>query len=228
MPEYKSRRRWLTERWLRARRDQLLALAADLKQRLWPADWAMRCERMARLPDAESTSWQPAAGSSSAELLYWLQPLQSEQRRWLASLLDAPAAGSRTLLEALERQQFDWQARLDPLHSHRDYADQLRRLARMLGLPAVAASAYLENELQLRRAIDLLALESMPLRLRADWARQHVAGEGACIRWWQQQLLARAGLSPETVCVLQADDWPQLPPAWLAVGWLLSLRHAEG
>lgn len=228
MTRFKSRRRWLLARWMKGRVEQLQALAADLRRRFLPADWARRCEVMATLGEQELTDWKPRPGSSSAELLHWLQPLQPAQRMLLASLLDAPSAGPRTLLEAIKRLQLDWQARLDPLHSHRDYAEQLERLASLLGLAPAARSAYLENEQQLRGALDLLALESMPLRLRSQWATRHQAGVGQCLLWWQGQLLAKAGLAPETTCLLGVNDWPQMPSGWFALGWISCLRHTAG
>src|SRR5690606_37627806 len=116
--------------------------------------------------------------------------------------------------------------RLDPLHSHREYAAQLETLVSLLGLPVAARSAYLENELRLFRALDSLLLESLPLRLRGELANRFVAGEGGLMRWWHSQLLARAGVAGDGVEGLGEEDWPDMPPACFALGWVAGLRQA--
>ncbi len=229
MPAYKSRARWLTERWLAARRDQLLVHWQTLKGQLLPMQWPQRCGRMLQLPEGNLGAWKPSSGSSSAELLLLLERTPLLQRRWLAALLTAPCAGALTLVEAVERLQLDWRCQLDPLHSHREYAAQLVILARQLGLPAIAESAYLENEQQIRIAIDDLLFASLPMRLRAVLAGEYPPGNGSYLSWWHDRLLARAGVEGYGLEGLGADDWPEMPPSWMALGWLSSLRlDAEG
>lgn len=224
MPAYKSRARWQAERWLLARRDRLLVHWQSLKGQLLPAKWPQRCERMLQIPEGNLGYWQPRSGSSSAELTLLLEDIPLLQRRWLATLLSAPCAGPLTLVEALERLQLDWRCQLDPLHSHREYAAQLAIVARQLDLPAIATSAYLENERQICTAIDQLLFASLPLRLRAVLANDHRPGSGSYLSWWHDRLLARAGASGYAMEGLGADDWPEMPPSWLALGWLASLR----
>lgn len=224
MTAYKSRARWLTERWLAARRDQLLEHWEALKGQLLPAQWPQRCERMLQIPQGNLVDWQPRKGSSSAELALLLERTPLLQRRWLAVLLDAPCAGTLTLVEAVERLQLDWRSQLDPLHSHREYAAQLVILARQLDLPAVAESAYLENEQQIRAAIDQLLFASLPMRLRATLAGDYQPGNGSYLRWWHDRLLARAGVQGFSLEGLGPNDWPEMPPSWLALGWISSLR----
>lgn len=223
MPAYKTRARWLTERWLSAQRERALHHWQSLKVQLLPDPWPQRCERLLRIPEGNLGDWQPRPGSSSAELALLLQPASLEQRRWLATLLDAPCAGALALVEAVERLQLDWRCQLDPLHSHREYASQLVILARQLGLPVIAASAYLENELQVSKAVEQLLFTSLPMRLRAELASEPT-GHGFYLKWWQERLLARAGVAAYSLAGLGADDWPELPPSWLALGWLASLR----
>lgn len=224
MTAYKSRTRWLAERWLIARRDQLAQHWQELKSQLLPAQWPQRCARLLQIPDGNIGDWQPRRGSSSAELVLMLEHTPLLERRWLAVLLDAPCAGVHTLVEAVERAQLDWRSQIDPLHSHREYADQLVILARQLDLPFVAASAYLENERQISPAIDELLFASLPLRLRANLANEQPPGTGFYLHWWHERLLARAGAEGFTLEGLGAEDWPEMPPAWLALGWLCSLR----
>lgn len=226
MTQYKSRRRWQLERWLDRRKDQLQGHWLHLQEQLLPASWEARCQRVRGLPEGNASSWQPQPGSSSAELAMLLPALPLEQRQLLASLLDAPSAGVLTLVEAVERLQLDWRQRLDPLHSHREYAAQLETLAQLLKLPAAARSAYLENERRIFPTIDTLLFESLPMRLRADMANQHVMGEGGCLRWWQQRLLARSGVPGHDLAGLGEDDWPDMPAAWFALGWICGLRRA--
>jgi hypothetical protein len=142
----------------------------------------------------------------------------------LATLLDSPAAGARSLVEALERLQLDWRSQIDPLHSHREYARQLSILAARLDLPTVAEAAYLENEQQIHAAVDELLFASLPMRLRAELLNRYTPGSGHYIAWWHQRLLARAGEPEHDLEGLGADDWPEMPPAWLAIGWLCGLR----
>ncbi|WP_022964188.1 hypothetical protein [Halopseudomonas pelagia] len=227
MTAYKSRVRWLTERWLAVRRDRLLLHWQALKTQLMPAPWPQRCERMLQIPEGNLGDWQPRSGSSSAELALLLERTALPQRRWLAALLDAPCAGVLTLVEAVERLQLDWRCQLDPLHSHREYAAQLVILARQLDLPAIAATAYLENEQQIRKAIDELLFTSLPMRLRAELAGEQI-GNGFYLSWWHDRLLARAGVINYTLEGLGADDWPEMPPSWLALAWIASLRVQPG
>lgn len=229
MPAYKSRARWLTERWLAARRDELLLHWEALKGQLLPAQWPQRCERMLQIPEGNLGDWQPRKGSSSAELAVLLGTTALLERRCLAALLGAPCSGPLALVESLERLQLDWRSQLDPLHSHREYAAQLVILARQLGLPAVTESAYLENEIQIRAAIDHLLFESLPMRLRAKLVGEYVPGSSHYLDWWHDRLLARAGAEGYALEGLGPDDWPEMPPSWLAFGWLARLRHdADG
>ncbi|MFA5679586.1 MAG: hypothetical protein WC953_14490 [Pseudomonas sp.] len=225
MTRYKSRRRQV-EGWLGRRKEQLQGHWMDLQEQLMPASWAVRCQRVRQIPEGNPSRWMPRAGSSSAELSMLLSDLPLIQRQLLASLLDAPAAGVLSLVEAVERLQLDWRQRLDPLRSHRDYAAQLETLALLLKLPAAARSAYLENERRIFPAIDILLFESLPMGLRADMANQHVAGEGGCLRWWRQRLLARSGVPGYDLAGLGEADWPGMPAAWFALGWICSLRQA--
>lgn len=226
MAHYKSRRRWQLERWLNHRTEQLHVHWLSLRDQLLPASWAARSQRVRGLPEGNASSWQPPPGSSSAELAMLLADMPLVQRQLLASLLDAPAAGVLTLVEGVERLQLDWRQRLDPLHSHRDYAAQLETLAQLLKLPAAARSAYLDNERQIFPAIDTLLFESLPMRLRADMANRHAMGDGGCLLWWQQRLLARAGVPGHDLAGLGDDDWPDMPAGWFALGWICSLRRA--
>lgn len=226
--EYKSRQRWLMERWLRKRRAALVKRWEALQNQLLPAEWPARCARMARIPDAETITWMPQPGSSSAELVLLVAALPVHQRRWLASLLDAPSAGANTLVEAVERLQLDWRVRLDPLHSHREYAAQLVTIARQLDLQPAAESAYLENEQRIFPAVDLLLFESLPLRLRSTMLNRYQPGSGNYVVWWHEQLLARAGEPGFALDGLGEDDWPEMPAAWLALGWLCGLRLVAG
>ena len=225
MSRYKSRRRWQLERWLGRRREQLQGHWETLQEQLLPASWPLRCERVQQLPEGNVSRWQPQPGSSSAELALLLTGLSLVQRQLLASLLDAPAAGALALVEAVERLQLGWRERLDPLHSHREYAAQLETLAQQLGLTAAARSAYLENEAKIFAAIDGLLFESLPLRLRAELANQLAPGKGDYLLWWQQRLLARARVPGYELAGLGADDWPEMPAAWFALGWICSLRR---
>ncbi|MFN3578986.1 MAG: hypothetical protein ACK4VV_00765 [Pseudomonas sp.] len=229
MTSYKSRRRWLAERWLAEQRERLMAQARQLKTQLLPADWQTRCARMSLLVDSNIGGWQPRPGSSSAELAALLRSVPLVQRRWLASLLDAPSAGHLTLVEAVERAHLDWRSQLDPLHSHREYAAQLVILARQLKLPVVAQAAYLENEQQIFVAMDELLFASLPMRLRAQMVNRQPPGSGLYMAWWQDRLLARSGEADYTLEGLGDNDWPEMPPAWLALGWLCGLRlFAQG
>lgn len=223
MTAYKGRARWLTERWLAARRDRLQQYWQTLRTQLLPATWPQRCERLLQIPDSDLGDWQPRTGSSSAELALLLEPVPLLQRRWLACMLDAPCAGAVTLVEAVERLQLDWRCQLDPLHSHREYAAQLVILARQLDLPAIAASAYLENEQQIGNAVDGLLFASLPMRLRAELAVEP-RGNNYFVSWWHDRLLARAGVVDCSLDGLGADDWPEIPPAWLALAWIGKLR----
>lgn len=228
MSKHKSRRRWQLERWLGRTRDQVQQHWVNLQAQLLPADWPARCQRVRQLAEGNASRWQPQPGSSSAELALLLAALPLVQRQLLASLLDAPAAGAATLVEAVERLQLDWRQRLDPLHSHRDYAAQLQTLAVLLQLPAAARSAYLENERRIFPAIDQLLFASLPLRLRAAMADQYPVGEGAYLHWWQQRLMARAGVPGVDLDGLGDNDWPDMPAAWFALGWISSLRWNTG
>lgn len=224
MTGYKSRRRWLFERWLKQLASDLVDRWRGLKSQLLPADWNARSERVRRVPEGNYGQWQPRRGSSSAELALLLAKVPLYQRRWLATLLDSPAAGAHSLVEALERLQLDWRSQIDPVHSHREYARQLSILATQLKLPAVAESAYLENEQQVFTAVDELLFASLPMRLRADLVNRYPPGSGHYIAWWQQRLLARAGEPDPDLQGLGPDDWPEMPPAWLAIGWICGLR----
>lgn len=224
--KHKSRARWLAERWMRERASDLRARWETLQQQVLPVDWPTRCERMQTLPDGDLSAWQPADGSSSAELLILVARLPLAERRWLGALLDAPTAGAATLVEAVERLQLDWWARLDPLHAHRQYAQQLVALADQLGLERAATAAYLENEPRLAREIDRLLFESLPMRLRMDLSRQAQPGSGAYLLWWQRHLTVRSDPTKRTV--LGNNDWPEMPPSWLALGWICRLRDDDG
>ncbi len=227
MPKgYKSRQRWLLERWTTERRNALLARLSTLRAQLLPAEWPARCRRMAEVRDQEVGLWQPRPGSSSAELMLLLQSLPPVQRRWLAVLLDAPAAGPATLVEALERAQLDWRSRLDPLHSHREYATQLVTLARLLGIAPAAPAAYLENEQRLLPRLDQLLFESLPMRLRGILLNDYRPGSGAYVGWWHDRLLARAGEPGYSLEGIGDADWPDVPPAWLAFAWICVLRQS--
>ncbi|WP_185266591.1 hypothetical protein [Halopseudomonas xiamenensis] len=225
MAGYKSRRRWQLERWFNGRKDKLQEHWLALREQLLPAGWAARCQRTGQLAEGNASRWQPQPGSSTAELVLLLQDLPLQQRQLLGSLLDAPAAGALTLAEAVERQQLDWRQRLDPLHSHHEYAAQLEILARLLELQPAARSAYLDNERKIFPAIDALLFESLPMRLRTDMANLHAPGAGACLLWWQQRLLARAGVPGFDLAGLGEDDWPDIPPGWFALGWICGLRR---
>lgn len=214
----------LAERWLQARRDQLRLHWQELKVQLLPAQWPECCARMLRIPEGNLGHWQPRSGSSSAELALLLERVPLLQRRWLAALLNAPYAGALTLVEAVERLQLDWRSQLDPLHSHREYAAQLVILARRLDLPDIAASAYLESEQQIRQAIDQRLFAALPLRLRAAMSHERPPGTGYYLNWWHDRLLAKAGAAGYSLDGLGADDWPDMPPAWLALGWISRLR----
>lgn len=224
MSNYKSRRRWQLERWLERRKEQVQAHWLNLQEQLLPATWPARCERVQRLPEGSASRWQPQPGSSSAELTLLLEKLPLVQRQLLASLLDSPSAGAAALVEAVERLQLGWRERLDPLHSHREYAAQLETLAQLLELTPSARSAYLENERKIVPVIDRLLFESLPMRLRADMANQRLTGEGDYLVWWQQRLLARAGVPGHDLGGLGEHDWPDIPAAWFALGWICSLR----
>ncbi|WP_341708439.1 hypothetical protein [Halopseudomonas sp.] len=235
MAAYKTRRRWLAERWLARQQESLAKHQAQwsarlerVRDHLLPTTWEARMARVAEISDGETVRWQPREGSSSAELLVWLRRLRPYQRRWLASLLDAPSAGSLTLLEALERQQLDWRSQLNPLKTHREYAAQLATLARMLDIPAAAESAYLENEQRIYCAIDERLFGSLPLRLRAELAGQHPTGRGYYVRWWYERLMARTGERKYDLAGAAPEDWPDIPAAWLALGWLCGLRLQQG
>jgi hypothetical protein len=227
MTQYKYRRRWQLERWLDKRKDQLQEHWQQLQEQLLPASWTQRCQRVLQLPEGNASRWTPAAGSSSAELAMLLTGLPLARRQLLASLLDAPSAGVMSLVEGVERLQLDWRQRLDPLHSHRDYAAQLETLAQLLKLPAAARSAYLENERRIYPAIDRLLFESLPMRLRAEMANQHAPGDDYYLLWWQQRLLARAEVPGHELAGLGEHDWPDMPAGWFALGWICSLRRAD-
>ena len=224
--KHKSRARWLAERWVRERASDIDTRWQRLQQQLLPASWPTRCERMHRLPDGDLSAWQPADGSSSAELLILLRKLPLAERRWLGALLDAATVGAATLVEAVERLQLDWWARLDPLHAHREYAEQLAALAEQLGLERAATAAYLENEPKLASEIDRRLFESLPMRLRMELSNQAQPGTGFYIRWWHEQLFERGGASGLTVW--NENDWPDMPASWLALGWICALRHSNG
>ncbi len=224
MTVYKSRKRWLLERWLKRRSAGVASRWYKVKSELLPADWDARCQRVRRVPAGEVGTWQPRAGSSSAELALLLVSVPLTQRRWLATLLDAPAAGALTLVEAVERLQLDWRSQLDPLHSHREYARQLAILATQLGLPTAAEAAYLENEQQILATVDELLFTSLPMRLRAGLVSRHVPGNGYYMAWWQQRLLARVGEPGYQLDGLGPGDWPEMPARWLAIAWLCGLR----
>lgn len=221
---YKSRARWLAERWLKARTDEVAERWGALKKQLIPADWPTRCERMPALADSDLGPWRPDAGSSSAELLLLLQNLSARDRRWLGALLDAPTAGAVTLVEAVERLQLDWRARLDPLRTHRQYAEQLATLTQALGLPSAAASAYLDNERKVAPRIDELLFESLPMRQRTRLVNEIEPGSGGYLLWWQERLLARCGEPGMTLDGARDEDWPDIPAAWFALGWIAALR----
>lgn len=223
MASHKSRRRKI-ERWLDKRRQQLRGHRITLQEQLLPASWPARCQRVQQLPEASVSDWQPRPGSSSAELSLLLVSVPLVQRQLLGSLLDAPSADAVALVEAVERLQLGWRHRLDPLHSHREYAAQLETLAQLLELTPAARSAYLDNERQILPAIDVLLFESLPMSLRADMANRYAPGQGDYLLWWQQQLLARAGVPGHELDGLGEHDWPGMPAAWFALGWICSLR----
>lgn len=225
MTGYKSRRRWQVERWVGKRKQELQQQWLNLQEQLLPASWPARCERAPDIADGNASRWQPQPGSSSAELALLLSDMGLAERQLLASLLDAPCAGVFTLVEAVERLQLEWRQRLDPLHSHRDYAAQLETLVRLLGLIPAARAAYLENEQRIGPAIDRLLFESLPMRMHAEMASRLVPGEGGYLSWWQKQLLARAGVPGYEREGLGDNDWPEIPPAWFALGWIVSQRH---
>lgn len=231
MAAYKSRRRWLAERWLARQQERLARQQGkwserlqDVRAQLLPTGWPARLARVAEIADGETVQWRPREGSSSAELLVWIRRLRPYQRRWLASMLDAPSAGSVTLIEAVERLHIDWRSQLNPLKTHREYADQLAALAHQLGTPAAAKAAYLENEQRIYSAIDERLFGSLPLRLRADLAAQHPTGRGFYVDWWYERLMARAGQRSYDLAGAADEDWPDIPAAWLALGWLCGLR----
>lgn len=224
MSNHKSRRRWQLERWLGRRKEQVQEHWVSLQEQLLPATWPARCERLQQLPEGSASRWQPQSGSSSAELTLLLVKLPLVQRQLLASLLDAPSAGAVALVEAVERLQLGWRDRLDPLHSHREYAVQLQTLAHLLELVPSPRSAYLENERKIVPVIDRLLFESLPMRLRAEMASQRTVGEGGYLAWWQQRLLARAGVPGHDLGGLGEHDWPDIPAAWFALGWIGRLR----
>ena len=197
-----------------------------MRDQLLPASWTARMARVAEVAEGETVQWQPGEGSSSAELLVWVRRLQPYQRRWLATLLDASSAGAVTLVEAVERLQLDWRSQLNPLKTHREYAEQLATLAHLLGVPAAATSAYLENERRIFSAIDELLFGSLPLRLRAELASQHPTGQGFYVNWWYERLMARAGEGNYDLAGVGVADWPDVPAAWVALGWLSGLRLA--
>jgi hypothetical protein len=225
---YKSRQRWLLERWAAAKKDVLTERLLAVQAQLLPARWPVRCARMLSVRDGEAGAWQPRPGSSSAELMLLLDPLPLFQRRWLAVLLDATTAGPATLIEALERLHLDWRSRLDPLHGHREYATQLAILTRVLGLQGAAEAAYLENEQTLLSRLDELLFESLPMRLRATMLNDHQPGGGAYLSWWYERLLARAGEPGFDLAGIGEQDWPDIPPAWVAIAWLCGLRRFGG
>lgn len=225
---FKSRPRWLIERWVKARTEALAEHWSALRKQLVPADWPTRCARMRTVADAEFSDWKPAPGSSSAELLMVLRALPLHERRWLAVLIDAPAAGAATLVEAVERLQLDWRARLDPLHTHRQYAEQLSTLAQALGLPSAAPSAYLDNERKIVPRIDELLFESLPMRLRTVMANDMEPGRGGYLLWWYERLLAYDSEQRMTPGGAGRDDWPDIPAAWLGLGWIAHLRANDG
>lgn len=227
MAGYKSRRRWLAERWLARQQDRLGEHLGRLRDQLLPLGWPERMARLASIGDGETVHWRPRDGSSSAELLVWLERLEHRQRRWLASLLDAPSAGPVTLLEALERLQLDWRSQLNPLTPHREYATQLRILASLLEVAAAAESAYLDNEKRIYRAVDERLFSSLPLRLRAELANRYPVGQGHYVRWWYERLMARAGEPDYDLAGAGPQDWPDIPAAWMALGWLCGLRVSE-
>lgn len=212
-------------RWLQQGVEVLEQQWHSMRRQLGPTEWPERCARLLQVADSEVGDWRPKPGSSSAELLLLLQGLSLLQRRWLAVLLDAPSAGVHTLTEAVERLQLDWRSRLDPLQSHREYARQLLILAQQLNLSAAAEAAYLENERQIFLAVEQRLLLSLPMRLRMTLARQLEPGSGACLRWWHERLLARAGVPGYDLAGLGEHDWPEIPAAWLALGWLAGLRR---
>ncbi|TVP90030.1 MAG: hypothetical protein EA348_06880 [Pseudomonadaceae bacterium] len=226
MSKYKSRRRWLLERWLRQQADQLGNQAQILWEQLRPASWQARCARLPNVATHEISHWQPDPGSSNAELLILLQPLPELQRRWLAVLVDAPSAAPNTLLEAIARLQLDWAQRITPWQTHYDYAEQLHHLSGLLDIPVAATSAYLDNEKGILASIDQHLFESLPLRLRGPMANQLRPGQGGYLGWWQERMFARAGVAGYDLADLGPDDWPEIPAAWYALGWLSGLRLA--
>lgn len=213
----------LSEQMLARSSRQLWQRWESLQHQMQPLDWPARCSRMHSIPDVEAGDWQPRPGSSSAELALLLASEPLEQRRYLASLLDAAAAGPSTLTEAVERLQLDWTSKLDPLHSHREYAAQLAILTRLLSLPAAAETAYMENETKILPAVDRLLFESLPAELRSSLAGHQPPGGGAYLRWWYESLRACAD-TPVFDEIEQIGPWPAIPASWLAIGWLCALR----
>jgi len=224
MTGYKSRRRWLAERWLAERKVVLDKKWDKFQQQFVAPEWPERMAMAAQIPDGEVSGWQPVAGSSSAELRIWIDQLPLFQRRWLAALLGTPRAGSNTLIEAVERLQLDWRSQINPMKSHRDYAVQLAVLASQMGCEVAAPTAYLDNERRIFIALDELLFASLPMRLRSKLASQHRTGQGFYIVWWYERLMARAGEPDFEMTDLSDADWPDMPPAWLALGWLCGLR----
>lgn len=221
-PKFLKRRQ--IERWLTRQKGRLDERWRMLREHLLPLSWEDRCARLLSVPDGNLPGWQPQPGSSSAELALLLQPLPLLERQLLASLLDAPAAGALAVTEAVERLELEWRQRLDPLHSHRQYAAQLESLAGLLGEAPAARSAYLENEQKILPAIDQLLFTGLPLQLRSAMANQQRPGNGIYLDWWHVRLLARAGVTGYALDSLPDEDWPGLPPAWFALGWICRLR----
>jgi len=224
MTSYKSRRRWLAERWLAERQTVLSEKWQVFQQQFVPASWPERMAAVASIADGDVSGWQPRAGSSSAELRIWVDQLPLFQRQWLASLLGASRAGSNTLVDAIERQQLDWRSQLNPLKSHREYAAQLVVLAAEMDCEVAAETAYLDNERRIFIALDEQLFASLPMRLRSQLANEHRSGHGYYVVWWYERLMARAGMPDFELTDLSDADWPDMPPAWLAIGWLCGLR----
>ncbi len=215
-------------RWLARQKDKLDERWLLLREQWLPESWSERCAHLQLLPEGDLLEWQPQPGSSSAELALLLRSLPLVERQLLACLLDACAAGALTLTEAVERLELGWRQRLDPLHSHRQYAAQLESLARLLGVAPAARSAYLDNEQKILPAIDQLLFAGLPLQLRSTLVSQHTPGTGAYLDWWHARLLARAGVPGFVLDDLGNDIWPELPPGWFALGWICRLRTASG
>ena len=72
MGVYKSRRRWLAERWVAGKQAELGARWDALREQLLPASWPRRMQRVAELSEGETVSWQPRAGSSQGFLCAFL------------------------------------------------------------------------------------------------------------------------------------------------------------